>query len=113
MFQIRPEQRAKPVLLATKMLAIAWVAAHAFCPLTIGGRPLTTTRQARQHVLAVASTLPDEEERLGVAAERSLETEDSRLAAPPPRGVDVGGYVCPPEKCTWLPFQYALSLIHI
>ena len=87
------------------MLAIWSVAAHAFCPgaSALGGHRLTTTRS---RVLAVASTLPDEEERLGVA-EPSLETEDPRKATPPPRGVNVGGYVCPPEKCTWLPFQYA------
>lgn len=87
------------------MLAVWGFAAHAFCPgaSTLGGRHLTTTRQ---HVLAVASTLPDEDERV-VVAESSLETEDPGMATPPPRGIDVGGYVCPPEKCTWEPFQYA------
>ena len=82
--------------------------AHAFCPAsTLGGRHLTTRHsRPRYHVLAVAPTLPDEEERLDVA-EQDLETFDPKKATPPERDFNFGGYVCPPEKCTWEPFQYA------
>ena len=48
------------------MMALSMVAlgAHAFCPAsTLGGRHLTTRHsRPRYHVLAVAPTLPDEEE---------------------------------------------------
>ena len=82
--------------------------AHAFFPAsTLGGRHLTTHHsRPRYHVLAVAPTLPDEEERLDVA-EQDLETFDPKKATPPERDFNFGGYVCPPEKCTWEPFQYA------
>lgn len=40
-------------------------------------------------------------------AEQNLETFDPSEATPPARDFDSGGYVCPPEKCTWELFQYA------
>ena len=90
------------------MMATLCVAAHAFCPAsTLGGRHLTTRHsRPRHHVLAVAPTLRDEEERVEVA-EQNLETFDPSEATPPARDFDSGGYVCPPEKCTWELFQYA------
>ena len=89
-------------------MMVVCLGAHAFCPAsTLGGRHLTTRHsRPRYHVLAVAPTLPDEEERLDVA-EQDLETFDPKKATPPERDFNFGGYVCPPEKCTWEPFQYA------
>ena len=74
------------------MLVVWGVAAHSFCPGPLGGRHLAPPRHSR-HLLAVAPT------------ESSLETVNPSM--PPPRGIEFGGYVCPPEKRTWAPFQYA------